>query len=468
MKKNKKGFTLVEIIISIAIGSIVLMIAGSMFVSSFKFLFSTTDTDLDKRAVDSLIDVVRSDVEHSYDVRLVKADSDMAKELTTENGWHSYYVKENVLYRDNEKLLDNSYYNKKNFELYANGNYENGVRVDFKYVLKNNDETAYSARDTIMFLNVTTAKEILDVGLYKDGYVPLTGEIDGYRLYFSDKYKAPNMPNNTGDGTIESIQNYITSYNYRGVYNPNHSYQYQKGEIVWHNGYWWERLAYSDKREPGTSFGWKRLTKEYCQKNLDAPNNMYSSYEKGDIVIYNNYYYEAIQDVIENDGSQYYGFITDTSRWKKIGSINDSSAINYVNQHTYEKRQIYTNSVVEKYLPLNIDLRDISKENFQIFDSNKNYTDGDIVKMQNSVDPHFYDLWIKKACFNVNKAPGTPDSGWVKIDVSWDSGSSYVQGDIVRYVDGQNLWIEALTNVIEVNNPREEIYTYHRLWKISN
>ena len=50
--KKSKGFTLVEIIVSIAIGSIVLLIAGGIILSSSNFLTTTTEMDLDKRCIE--------------------------------------------------------------------------------------------------------------------------------------------------------------------------------------------------------------------------------------------------------------------------------------------------------------------------------------------------------------------------------------------------------------------------------
>ena len=40
MRQNKNGFTLIEIIVSLAIGSIVLLIAGTMIVSSSGFFIN--------------------------------------------------------------------------------------------------------------------------------------------------------------------------------------------------------------------------------------------------------------------------------------------------------------------------------------------------------------------------------------------------------------------------------------------
>lgn len=434
--KNKNGFTLVEIIISIAIGSIVLMIAGSMLVSSFKFLFSTTDTDLDKRAVDSLIDIVRSDVEYSYDVRLVRANSDMAiNDLTIENGWHSYYVQDNVLYRDSEELLDQSYYNKKNFELYANGNYENGVRVDFKYVLKNNDENAYSARDTIMFLNVTTDKKILDIGLYVGGEVPLTGEDDGYRLYFSDKCKTPSLSNNNGDGTVHDEIYNINITNYRGIFEEAKNYAFQYGEIVYYNGKYWKSVnSWGNNTTPGTNQQWKCLDSEYIGNSLSA-------YEVGDIVIYNDYYYEKI-----NKSESWEPTINDTYYWKKLGSTSDQQVIDYVKNNTYDdvivERKYKT--VFDLLAPSTLKWYEPNPSDINTFNSSNTYKIGDLVKVKykdyGSDKLDYYRVYINRSGEGKKEPPGNPSSGWTLLDYRYDSGSTYLKDDIVWRYGSEGTW----------------------------
>ena len=104
MRQNKNGFTLIEIIVSLAIGSIVLLIAGTMIVSSSGFLSTTTDYDIDKRALDSIIEFVRDEAEYSYDVRLMSYNDKDAPKINDEDDWHCFYVKDKILYMDNEKI----------------------------------------------------------------------------------------------------------------------------------------------------------------------------------------------------------------------------------------------------------------------------------------------------------------------------------------------------------------------------
>lgn len=498
---NKKGFTLIEIIVSIAIGAIVLLVVGSLLVDSIHFFSSVSYSDIDKRALDSIVLQIRTEVEYAGDVRLMLYNDSRAPEVSSKSDWHCFYVKDNVLYRDDKQLYSLSFYNNRKLEIIAKGNYQNKARVDLTYqFLDESNENVYSSRDTIMFLNIESSKEIMDNGLFnKDSNVKLTDVVTedktGYALYYKKGIKIkdinddPDPSTNSGAGTVAEIQNNISAFNFRGVYDSTHNYNYQNGEIVWHNGYWWERVDYNDKRVPGEGFGWKRLTKEYTAPRLDAPNNYYSSYEKGDIVIYNNYYYRAKQNVLENNGG--WGFVTDTQFWERLGIIDDPEVIEIVKQNTYDKKDSFVetlkkniqykgytqdqidnyindfknNFILSKYMPKNIDWSDITRKDFSLFDSTKLYSDNDIVKVPNKIDSTFYDLYIKKTNFSSNLPPNNPASGWIKLDFSFDEGSSYLKNDVVLYAStGDTLYLKAKRDILLKTDPYNDIYNNKIDW----
>lgn len=118
MLKNRKGFTLVEIIVSIAVASIVLLVAGSMILSSSNFMMTTTDTDLNKRSVDSIIDFVRGEIIYSTDVRFVPVDSKYAPDYQNNDNWHYMYIKDGELYRDGVRIFDTNFTNHNKLYIY--------------------------------------------------------------------------------------------------------------------------------------------------------------------------------------------------------------------------------------------------------------------------------------------------------------------------------------------------------------
>jgi hypothetical protein len=126
------------------------------------------------------------------------------------------------------------------------------------------------------------------------------------------------------------------------------------------------------------------------------------------------------------------------------------------------------NFILNKY-GSNIIWRDIEKSNYSLFDSSVTYKDNDIVKVQNSTDSSYYDLYIKKAQFGSHLAPGNPESGWVKIDYTFDEGSTYLKDDIVMYVPQNNqgslVYLKANQLIITQTNPYNDIWNSKVYWE---
>lgn len=427
MNNNRKGFTLVEIIVSISIGLVVLAIVGSMILSSFDFMFSTTDMDIDKRAIDSIIKLVREDVEYAYDVRLMKSTDPKAPEVGGEDGWHCYYVKDGVLYRDGEKVLSDEYYNHKTFSMESKGNYQNGIRVDFKYSLNNGKEDTYSARDTIMFLNVQVSDSIKQGGLYtEESTVSLTE--NGYRLYYNGKSgrvtgtpEEPDKPDDT-TGTVEDLLSSIDITNNRWFYGQT-SYAYRYGDCVFYDGYWWMYAADTPiNGAPGLSSShWKRLTSEWTKN---------SKYELGDVVTYNGKYYERVKD--DNWNAE----VTDIHNpmWKEI-SKEEAEKKEFVIKHSndLDKDVIIKklNGIDESKIPLWEESKNLS---YKVFNNTLPTQPTDFVKIRDEiVTGEFYHYYYR--VFNNDAKPGTKSSdgyfGWQEVKLDYDANSAYIIGDVV-------------------------------------
>ena len=469
---------------SIAVASVVLLVAGAMILNSLNFFNTTVYSDLDKRCVDSLISFVREEIVYASDVRILPDDSpDKPNSDTIGTEWHCFYVNNGRLYHDNVYYFNYGFYNNKKIEISLKGNYENGSRVDFNYqLIENDNQIAYQSHDTILFLNLFTDEEIKSKGWFAtDAAVTLSQDKgNGYKIYYNNSIKKSNEGvENKKTGTVEDIQYLLSSKNYRGVYLSGDNYNYQNGEIVWHDGYWWERVAYNDNREPGKAFGWKRLSKEYCNPYLTGKYKSYSSYEEGDIVCdEKSIYYLANTTILQTDGS--WNALNDQNAWKKLGMLSDSftdssgkvwKVSEFLKQYTYPKKiSTYPiDNIVAKYWPINYSFKNIKKDGFEEFNPN------DIVKKKNKADSSFYDLYIKKGRFDLNVGPGWQEennyisgaeSGWVKIDISYDVDSSYVIGDVVRSTStGNNLWVQANQNIFKRINPLDDISNGSVFWK---
>lgn len=284
--RKYNGFTLVEIIVSIAIGSIVLLIAGGIILSSSNFLMTTTDMDIDKRAVDSIVDFVRGEIEYSTDVRFVQHGDKLAPDYTKDSDWHYFYIKDNELYRDGAKVFAKSFTNNKSLSISmkGNGTSTSNHRLDIKYtLLDNKNEISYSSRDTVMLLNLSVSQEILNQGIYSADYKDLSD--NGYWLFYTKKAKdLASIPEEDSNftGTVAD-QFYISSVlDVRGEYRNT---KYRLGDIVNYNGKWWmcnvDELQ-SVKPDQSASH-WKCLSENWVQN---------SKYSEGDIVIYLGKYYQ--------------------------------------------------------------------------------------------------------------------------------------------------------------------------------
>ena len=114
-ERNEDGFTLVEIIVSTAIGMVVLAVALSMILTSFDTFGTFSTTGLKKESLDNLVDYVRNEVMNATEVVM----SDSIPNPTDSKDWHWLAVKNGQLYYgDNDKntsgklVVNSSYYKK--------------------------------------------------------------------------------------------------------------------------------------------------------------------------------------------------------------------------------------------------------------------------------------------------------------------------------------------------------------------
>lgn len=442
MKHRNKGFTLVEIVVSIALGSVVLAILGTMILTSSNFLSGTSDSDLDKRCVDSCVEFVRDQIEYSTDVRIIENKGLDNYPVEGEDNWHCFYIKNHILYRDDSPVFDDSFYNHKQLEILVKDDYKNNMRVDFTYHLNDSDgEKAYGNRDTIVFLNITE-KVNNEQGLYVSENVSLDANKSfskkgNYAIYYKKSLKtnhSSDKPSGGNDyiksGTVADLIFNLNYDNSRGYFNS--SFHYNKGDYVYYDGYWWMKNAKNDSpAKPGESgSAWERI-----DKNYRVGEN--SSYLKDDIVVYNGQYYKCVTDnyawtnpelcknpPVSKDDNQY------NYQWEKI-TEQEAKSKEYEKVYSYNE-----NMVIKRYLPSDIKVSDVNPNSIALYDSNKVYTVGDIVKLE--LNNTGYYLKYYKA-FNANTsglAPGVvPENGWILIENDYYSTSAYAVGD---YVIGNN------------------------------
>lgn len=426
MRNRNKGFTLVEIIISITIGSVVLALMGTMILTSSNFMSNTTNSDMDKRCVDSCMEFIRDQIEYSTDVRIIENKGLDNYPVEGEDNWHCFYIKNHILYRDDSPVFDDSFYNHKQLEILVKDDYKNNMRVDFTYHLNDSDgEKAYGNRDTVVFLNISE-KNKPDGGLYVSSDVSLDSSKDNYAVYYKKSLKTNNSSNtpsgdndNVRTGTVTDRLNMINLGNRRG--NFDYDKQYNNGDYVYYEGYWWYCRGSNIKNVLPDQYNntvWTKLDKNY---QLDD----YCCYYKNDIVIYEGKYIvcnvnyvvgsKKIPDIGENNYNQW-RIISKEEALEISGSLT--------NAYSFDIK------CVNSKLPSNIDMTDTKRESIPLYDETKleSYQVGDYVRIKDKNNDYYY-VYLKVLEGN-NKEPGSSmSSGWQLLEPDFDPKSSYVVGD---------------------------------------
>lgn len=185
--RNKKGFTLIEIIVSIMIASIGMMIAATIILNSMGYFDKTAVADHDKQALDGIKDYFQNELIYASEVKIanVKPEGD---------DWHWLYVKNDVLYRDNDfgnsediKVYLDEFYNRKKLKITARG-YDK-YRLILNFYLNNDDnKTIYKTATTIELLNFKEQinKETEGISPFsKEGNtVDLDNSSSTYKIYY--------------------------------------------------------------------------------------------------------------------------------------------------------------------------------------------------------------------------------------------------------------------------------------------
>lgn len=156
LERNEKGFTLIEIIVSTAIGVVVLGLVLSIILTSFDTFGTFSTKKLKKEALDSIIDYVRDEVQNSTDVvisktppKLSTSNSGNWKWLAVANGrlyYGSYtYDKDQSKGTGTGRMYTNdSYYNTKD----SHDRDASNATLTMNYAKKTSDSTSESKTST--------------------------------------------------------------------------------------------------------------------------------------------------------------------------------------------------------------------------------------------------------------------------------------------------------------------------------
>ena len=434
MKKNN-GFTLIEIIVSLAITIAVLSSVLLIALNVTDVFNNTSDMANLKTSVDKISEYVRDQLEYSTEVTMSKAGT----APTSDSDWHYLYVKDGMLYRDGESVYTAGYYSGKSLNITFVGYYKSKSRMDLTYTLGTGSDS-YEKKDTLKLVNLNLSSENVT---YPDTdatyYLDIDSSNNGGKYLYYRNNSTVNIKTNsssaTTDGTVADKIYLMTAHLNRGYFKTDFSiftisypYHYNSGQYVFYNGYWWLKVSNTnDDRIPGSDETWQRLSPYY-----DSGVN--SGYEKGDIVIYNNEYYQWNQSYLFNSyGKDLSDHIHDWE-WKKIDKPTTSS-------YTITGSDIKAPAGSPVYKrPSSIKIYDTDSSEIEEWSSTGSYAVGSFVKVKTNMGDNgvpYYQFYKKVFSTSLNYKPGvTTDyvyarSGWELLENEYTPYSSYTNGDVV-------------------------------------
>lgn len=435
--KNKKGMTLVEVIVVLVIASILLVIMGSLILNSFSYFNKTSNANLNQQSVDSVSSFVRKQLLYASDVRV-------SAKAPEGSDWHTLYVQDGRLYLDEEQQFSDGFYNHNKLSLMVKGFGNYRLDMFYNYTTSENEKGS-STKDTLELLNLKVKAEedetyrpfdnIKDEKTYLTQY---------YKLYYKkaiDNGDTPN-PDDPTTGTVVEQMNCLTLASNRQVFRSGN--YYRRGDMVYYDDFWWlmvSQTGNANREMPGTS--------NQCWKKIDLYFDKYSAYEYGDVIKLGDKYYICNKDVINtgetpspdtpegNWGSEY---------WDEFDKPRVSFPCNY------QKKELNEDSVIYKLQNL-IDAGKFTLDDIPVYDAYKNYAAvktpskaSDFVKIADSSIGGQYRYFIKMV--DLSSTEREPEPGakvasgdklvWQEIKVDWDENSYYTQKDTVFYFVSTN------------------------------
>lgn len=431
-KLSKKGFTLVEIIVSLAIFSAVLAMLAGVLVSGFKYFYTTSETDSNKRVTDELMEYIRDELVYATDV--------VISDTYPEGQWRVFSVEDGILkhgelsngtIKDFGVFQEKSFYNYNTFQL-TTRTYENN-RLDIQCTLNDSNEQVYTTRETLELLNVSADKY--------DLLPPITniGE-NGIKIYYKKDIRTVN--NGEGDitppelesgyETVGSLPDYISTANNRGLYQEGR--RYFIGDMVYWNGSWWRKTNNINTSAPsiGGAGYWQKAEEEYLYNNEYLP---------GDVVTYElsdgRMIYLQAQRYIKVNETTYipeYDMIDDPNKDKMWVGAFDRKQLEKNHYDVPYTKNYYTDTVLKKLLDKypEYDFSDATASQIDdVWNLNKKYNVGDFTKVKSNNSNYYY-KYLKVFDTVDNQQPGSSYySGWQLLELDFTEKSCYLTDDLV-------------------------------------
>lgn len=482
--KNGRGFTLIEIIVTLLITSIALIMSATFILNTMGFFSDESSASLRKQSVDGISQYIYNQLIYATEVKI-------QINKPAGDGWQWLSVKKednlNLLQHNDEDVYSYSYYLGEQMDIIAKG-YDK-YRLDIKVSFTSTVNKVYSSNTTLELLNLKyefEKKQSSKIAQIETKEYKLSQDENNYKIY----YRNNNLDYNTNlekDDSITPNENIETvgdeilckddkpsteenPTNDKGMFVYGNKYDIGDFVYVEVNGKkQWYRALVPFRSEVGAMIGpndnvrnaWKKIVIDYYKFN---------TYFYGDVVRYNNMYYQIIKKSGTNGvtnkapgESDYWseGFSTVEELRKSTNIFSSCTMGGQVDDKTNDNEDVttkITGTVADKLI--NVDQAKIHGFNNDKFHQRVDrkpdgtYKEHEFVKVDGIVYLCVSDY---NSGAGEGKKPGDPalKQHWQKVQEMWDENSAYLAGDVVKYTNGKYYRCTYDVNVheIDVTNP---------------
>lgn len=448
MHLNKKGMTLIEVIVVLMLSSILMVIAGGLLLNSMGYFNETAQSNYEKQAVDAISSYVREQLVYASEVQIATQKPDKSSE------WHWISVNdENQLMKDDNAVYNNDFYRSRALKITAKC-YSDNYRLDLSFAFADEqDKQVYRTASTLELVNIKAkdnkGEAIVNAGI-KGKQVVISDHDNaeaGYKIYYklNGSLKIVDDPDYTYpeidyddpafEGTVydelkckeESVTKPGEAGNNKGTWLSNHDYK--KGDFVDYLGVTYRAIKDAkSENNPLDNKGnaWKPINPPYWVKG--------ASYEKDDVVIYQitNTYYQAKLDVNNSNDSP----DNDNNKWHKLSTSELKEIIEeHKSKDFCEVKEEADNSWTVGGEKERCGTTDNIKGVWQI---GQYYKAGTIIEY-----PEDSDIWYRVTSHaGITSDAGNPPDRigtylYKKLKVDYDDQSTYFPGDIIKFTDGK-------------------------------
>lgn len=426
MSLNKKGYTLIEIMVTLVISSIILVVAGSIILNSFGYFDKTEKANMDKLAVDKVAELVHGELAYASKVVI-------AKEKPSIDDWYSlsidedgYLLKTSYVGKDKTSALlyNQDFYNQRTLIIKARV-YKNDYRMDLNYsFLDKDDEVVYKTNNTLELINMkspsltgtNTKSDLLDI-THKSGY-----EI----FYQKGAYGFTNDIEFDPDGTVNDEFLCMGDSN---SFTWTNGDKYRKGDFVKYGVYWYRAISNvnsTEQPDENKNGSWKLIASYWSSM---------SSYLKGDVIQWpksSGIYYQCILDYAYKDDihaepgkdSGFYWKRLTKEQYDQIKEQHKESSFCTVEEDKF------TGTVADQ-------IKCYDKKYDKTEELNKlpdyevgTYIAGEFVLIKTGDEEVLYRC-MKSGSFSKNEIVSNNSLCWKKISAFHEPQNAYIVGDIV-------------------------------------